>query len=92
MKRVACKQISFAEVMQKRQMPVSQFSNGNGELRNVVQQRVIKAIATDILDTAVRAVDPGLRGSESGKNARCVQRVTCGAGKEIWHTLEWQST
>ncbi|KAI5361868.1 hypothetical protein Slin15195_G055190 [Septoria linicola] len=58
----------LAEAMHKRQMPVSQFGNGNGNLRNVVQQRSIKRIEQETLDAAVRTASTDVRGSKSGKN------------------------
>ncbi|PPJ54026.1 hypothetical protein CBER1_02949 [Cercospora berteroae] len=56
----------LAEAVRKKKMPVTQWRNGNGNLRNTIEDRAISVIEKQTLEAAVAAVESDVRGTKLG--------------------------
>ncbi|CAK1364641.1 unnamed protein product [Cercospora beticola] len=59
----------LAEAVRKKKMPVTQWTNGNGNLRNAIEDRAISVIESETLKVAVAAVEDDVRGTKLGAHA-----------------------
>lgn len=56
----------LAETVRKKKMPVTQWTNGNGNLRNAIEDRAISVIESEALKAVVAAVEDDVRGTKLG--------------------------
>lgn len=59
----------LAETVRKKKMPVTQWRNGNGNLRNTFEDRAISVIEQQTLEAAVAAVEEDVRGTKLGAHS-----------------------